>query len=461
MSSRQSSTACVNCRSRRIKCNETRPRCAQCARAGLFCWGYRNEMEMKFVNMTEKTSQRVRARQDRKTGAGKQKDLRDSTDGSLWSSSSSSSPLPVTTAPRPRQHELPLPTFNFSIPTESVAQVFFFRHYSIVGSNRLYAVQGSSAMSTVKMLGILAVGMAGLAISEQDHGVMALARSKYGSTLHSINGAIRIREEATKESTVAAVVLMAMFEAISCIIKRMPVPAHIRELVQSSLTFKADADLLLAIRLFNIICKLADLHSSGNTDRVTQITKKVSMAMSIEEELLSWESDLPETWRYTLAENNNTLDETYGASHHVYACSWQAYIWNHYRICRYASHTVLLHYLDTLALPVTKAHPALMQACTSQQKSSQDIRSTMLRDVRASVPYILGLYDKTKGNSSLSPEHSGVFGLLGSIQALVGVAGADICGEDAGWLSELLKFIGSRLGIGQALVMERYLRAKC
>jgi hypothetical protein len=178
-------------------------------------------MEMKFVNMTERTSERVRARQDRKTGTKKQKSSKDPTDNSLSRSSSasspalSSSPLSVTTVPsqaRRRQHELPLPTFNFSIPTESVAQVFFFRHYSIAGSGRLYAVQGSSTMPTVKMLGILAVGMAGLAISEKDHGVMALARSKYGSTLHSINDAIKIRREATKESTLAAVTLMAMFE---------------------------------------------------------------------------------------------------------------------------------------------------------------------------------------------------------------------------------------------------------
>jgi hypothetical protein len=67
-------------------------------------------------------------------------------------------------------------------------------------------------MSTLKMMGIVAVGMAGLAISKQDHDVMALARRKYGSTLLSINEAIKTREEVAKESTVAAVTLMARFE---------------------------------------------------------------------------------------------------------------------------------------------------------------------------------------------------------------------------------------------------------
>lgn len=146
----------------------------------------------------------------------------DDATGSLLSSSStlssSSSSVAATSLSRRRQRrhelELPLPLFNFSIPAESVAQVFFFRHYSIAGSSWLYAAQGAAARPTLKMLGIMAVGMAGLANSERDGGIMALARAKYGSTLHSINDAIKVRAEATKESTLAAVVLMGMFEVM-------------------------------------------------------------------------------------------------------------------------------------------------------------------------------------------------------------------------------------------------------
>lgn len=67
-------------------------------------------------------------------------------------------------------------------------------------------------MSALKMMGIVAVGMAGLAISKQDHGVMALARTKYGLALLSINEAIKVRDEVAKESTLGAVTLMARFE---------------------------------------------------------------------------------------------------------------------------------------------------------------------------------------------------------------------------------------------------------
>ncbi|UKZ71264.1 uncharacterized protein TrAtP1_012224 [Trichoderma atroviride] len=345
-------------------------------------------------------------------------------------------------------------------------------------------MQKDSAMSALKMMGIVAVGMAGLAISKQDPDIMALARRKYGSTLLSINEAIKTREEVAKESTVAAVTLLARFEIIACqdsstqeawichlqgaaimlrhwtkddwdrvtnpqtprtflhfffmmamgsIIKRMPAPAHIRQIVQSSPLFKAEAEMEPAIRLFDIVCKLADLHSSSNeAPGVNHLAEKISAAMSIEKELLAWKSHLPERWKYSSGENK--LDKAYGSPCHVYACPWQSYIWNHYRICRRTTHAALLHYLETLALPVTQAHPALIDACASQQEASREIQAAMMRELRASMPYILDFYDKSKGNSRLFPQHSGVFGLLASIQAMMGVA--DICEEDAEWFRQ-------------------------
>lgn len=168
-------------------------------------------METKFVDVTERTTQGAKK--------GKRKGLKNASDCNLSyafsssSSSSSSSQSSITTVVRQKQqHELlPSPTFNFPIPPESVAQVFFFRHYSIAGSIRLHELRRAT-MSSLKMMGIVAVGMAGLAVSKQDSGVMALARAKYGSTLRSINEAIKVREEVAKESTLGAVTLLARFE---------------------------------------------------------------------------------------------------------------------------------------------------------------------------------------------------------------------------------------------------------
>lgn len=246
-------------------------------------------------------------------------------------------------------------------------------------------------------------------------------------------------------------------QAMGSIIKRMPAAAHIRQIVQTSPLFNADDELEPAARLFDIICDLAELHSASNeADEVNHIAEKISAAMTIEKELLAWKSDLPERWMYSSGENK--LDKAYGPSCHVYACPWQSYIWNHYRICRRMTHSVLLHYLGTLALPVTQVHPALIDACASQREASRKIQAAKMRDLRASMPYILDFYDKSKGNSRLFPQHSGVFGLLASIQAMIGVE--SVCKEDAKWLCVMCRYIASRLGIGLALVMERCLQEK-
>ncbi|CAI7565776.1 unnamed protein product [Penicillium glandicola] len=59
MASIRASPACGNCRSRRIKCNLLRPRCSQCARAGLDCTGYRSQSDLLFRDQTKSTIRKV------------------------------------------------------------------------------------------------------------------------------------------------------------------------------------------------------------------------------------------------------------------------------------------------------------------------------------------------------------------------------------------------------------------
>jgi hypothetical protein len=148
----------------------------------------------------------------------------------------------IATTGRPKQtrlgHELP-PLRKLCLPAESVAQVFFLRTYAFAGAETLYAVQArastndnssssfpspaataAAAAAGVKMQGVLAVGMAGLAIAEGDGDVMALARRRYGGTLRRIGEVIGKHGDGggRGEETVAAVVLMGMFEVSSCLV---------------------------------------------------------------------------------------------------------------------------------------------------------------------------------------------------------------------------------------------------
>ena len=73
----------------------------------------------------------------------------------------------------------------------------------------------SSQGPAVALLSITAVGMAGLANSKKDSGLMILARAKYDMSLRHINKALQNPAEASKESTIAAVVIMSMFEVFT------------------------------------------------------------------------------------------------------------------------------------------------------------------------------------------------------------------------------------------------------
>ncbi|PTB62583.1 hypothetical protein BBK36DRAFT_1106526, partial [Trichoderma citrinoviride] len=390
--------------------------------------------------------------------------------------SSSSSAVAPATQTTIRQDQLPLLHHKLCVPAESVAQVFFFRRYALArgGAETLYAAAAagqanngySSSTSPVKMQGMLAVGMAGLAVSEGGDGrLLKLARRRYGITLRGVGEVIERGdgERVRGEGTVAAVVLMGMFEAMGCLIKQVPVPAHIRELARSCPAFASDVHVVPARLLFDIICRFAELYSLGGTgqeEEVAQWTERVSAAVGIEEELCSWETGLPGLWRHTVTlvqegseKDGSSPRRDTTAIRHEYACSWQAYVWNHYRTCRILVHAVLLRYLDALALPVASAHPALMAAYISQRDASRTVLSKTMGDLRAGMSYVLGLYDAGKGNACLSPETSGVFGLLGAVQALTGVV--DVYGEDGEWLCGLLDGMGRRWGIGLAVVLGR------
>lgn len=239
----------------------------------------------------------------------------------------------------------------------------------------------------------------------------------------------------------------------------MPVPTHVRDLARSCPAFVADAHLLPARRLFDILCRFAELHSFGETSHVTLLTERVSAAIMLEEELCSWETQLPTMWNYNLVRDNSDQGESDQYMRHKYTCPWQAYVWTQHRTCRVLVHTALLGYLDALALRMTNAHPALIKAYILQQEASREVLCTTMRDLRAGMAYILGLYDEGKGNACLSPEQSGVFGLLGAVQALMGVGGV-VRGEEKEkeeeeWLCGMLGDMGRRWGIGLATVLGR------
>ncbi|KAF2098966.1 hypothetical protein NA57DRAFT_76200 [Rhizodiscina lignyota] len=355
------------------------------------------------------------------------------------------------------------------------------------------------------MATLTAVGLAGLANSNGDSSLMVLARSKYGSSLRSIQVSLSNPMRASKTQTIATSFILLMFEMITCqtaqtmnswvghiegvtallelqnlgawkntthirgllqvcylivvgcIIRRIRVPQAIIEWIQNSQKLQSDTDVLPAYLLFNIICRITELHASCSNNGAKNPTNIISACIGFDNDLSSWVVGLPGVWTYS----TSTLKEPhecYGTKYHVYGNPWFACIWGYYRFCRIMVHQTVLHCLNNFPSSVSPAIPTATAGYGLQRKRSRTILVHMCLDMCASIPYQLGFHEsETLDYSSLLiPKPSGVFSLLGLIQGLV-------CAADAflelvrAWLPKTLELIDKRLGIRQAFILRQFI----
>lgn len=126
--------------------------------------------------------------------------------------------------------------------------------------------------------------------------------------------------------------------------------------------------------------------------------------MSMEEDLSTWQNTLPLTWEPTII--SDTEDKAHGKQHIVYNTSWHAYIWSFHRTCRILLHNVLLRHLNTIASPISTAHPAWILAYEKQRLVSQDVMTSTWRVLQASVPFMLGSHSSTNGRNVTRSRHA-------------------------------------------------------
>jgi hypothetical protein len=237
---------------------------------------------------------------------------------------------------------------------------------------------------------------------------------------------------------------------MGCLLKGTHVPPFIMKLIQRSQAFHSSTDLLPASQLFRIVYECAQLRGSISKNNTSSLIDITGTAIDLEGKLSLWASALPSSWTYRIVALN-AEDKVYGPYYCLYEGSWQASVWNYYRICRLLIHSTILHALDTIEPSVPPTNPALALKCRLQRTSSEAVLSSVPSDICASIPYQLGL-NKTEMEDTLSiPKPSGVFGLFLLLQVLVGSTG--ISRSNDSWLSHTLQFMGNELGIKQALVI--------
>jgi hypothetical protein len=198
-----------------------------------------------------------------------------------------------------------------------------------------------------------------------------------------------------------------------------------------------------------------DLHVSITEKDVTDPVQLVALAMRLDGDLSLWVSEVPLIWRHRTI-TRMTTPKFYGDYCHSYQSCWIASVWNYYRLCRILVQKVVLQNLDVLFGPVSSTDPALASKCWIQHEKSRIRLSQFLDEIRASIPYQLGLDETQNTDSTLVPRSSGVISFLGLLQGLVTAMERSDMWQD--WLLSTCEFIGGEIGIRQAWVMARSIR---
>lgn len=244
------SKGCGECRSRKIRCDQAKPACSQCTKAHRECPGYRDQLSLMFRDESQqvvrkaknsasttrratKTSKRavtVRAistpsptPSEKKASGGEVQlqrtpsvtvDVLTPSDSGGSSGSGSNDSSPVQQINRKAIHIQP----SYQ-PTQDEAVCYFLRYNAWPGAfwmlnatpDAFLQNNKSSSLQAMKA-GVVSVGTAMLARIRRCPSLKLAAENEYGNALRLMGAAVTDVNEARANPTLAAVLLLAMFE---------------------------------------------------------------------------------------------------------------------------------------------------------------------------------------------------------------------------------------------------------
>ncbi|KAF2677626.1 hypothetical protein K458DRAFT_491691 [Lentithecium fluviatile CBS 122367] len=211
------SSACALCRSRRIKCDLSRPSCGQCERVSRVCSGYRSRTDLVFRDQTnDVVSKAQRAnRPSRQVAAG---------------IISKRSPAQVHYEHEKTQSDISksfdaADPVSMSLPLslEHQAFCFFYSNYISRPSKKAVTVYESvpalylaSPNDSALLYVITALGLAGLSHHTETYGMETAAEVWYNKALHEVHRNLRDLALAKEDLTLLVVLLLGLYETNTC-----------------------------------------------------------------------------------------------------------------------------------------------------------------------------------------------------------------------------------------------------
>ncbi|KAH7369702.1 hypothetical protein BKA65DRAFT_3593 [Rhexocercosporidium sp. MPI-PUGE-AT-0058] len=354
------SRGCQMCRTRRIKCDETKPTCNQCAKSRRVCPGYKDDFDLVFRNETQATERRARrAVNSKRTGSQITLAIQQSSFSVTAKDETSPERSPTLIAPNPDQDmsNAMVPMGALTIPLEQQAPCFFVSNFVIAPrlETRGYfdflmpMLKNESANSHLS-LAFSAVAMASLANRPNTRGQRVLfsqAIGQYAKALKATNLALQTPAHQKTDATLAAILMLGFFETVASEKSNaMAWYSHVDGAVQlvrmrgrKQLRTKAGYSLFIAVRQQMLVsalsgskplsmgaewwiadaekdkigifvtalsCRLAELRVDLNNalstfPRTPEYLQEVSSIMrrgqALEAECVEWEAALPDEWR--------------------------------------------------------------------------------------------------------------------------------------------------------------------
>ncbi|CRK16574.1 hypothetical protein BN1708_002833 [Verticillium longisporum] len=267
----QPSRACKLCRSRRIKCDETKPACLKCAKANRVCPGYRDAFEINLRDETQSTIRKAKSAAIRKASKegllitadgsgdglingiaanspnwppiGRQQHAVERTANSSSSCSSSSSPS-ASASPSSsssfsqiilnkrsyeayrRSHSVEaerLPR-GLDTPLDEQATCFFLSNYVLVPpagvghgifTFLIPLIDSPRYKASPMHSAFTAVSMAALAGRPNSRSLFSVAHTHYSIALEQLTRAMQDQDQAKQDTSLAASILLAFYEGLA------------------------------------------------------------------------------------------------------------------------------------------------------------------------------------------------------------------------------------------------------
>ncbi|KAL2832683.1 hypothetical protein BJY01DRAFT_225786 [Aspergillus pseudoustus] len=431
------SPGCARCRSRRLKCDEERPSCSQCMRAETECPGYRNTLDLRFRDQSQEVIGKARRQHHKRA--------------------SESAAAAAAAAERrgkrpPDSHsKSSRPEASLAYPEDELARGFMCANYMTPGTTSGSLTYMSSLAKDPQNLAVnaafTAVGLAVMSNIRMSPQLLLAARREYTTALARTNYALSDAVLSKGDDTLAAVVLLGMFEVTTCTdgsffdrwMKHMDGAAKLIELrgpeqlerpeglhlftqlraqinisriyqerasppIIAYLTTQARKYRTAEDKVYDefgtVGTKLADFCAAIKDNTITQPTEILRLALNLDAELTSIAAVAPPTWHYQTipvpradAEEENGsaplfTPDIWGEVYHVYTNINIGSSWNHYRSALLMVHELII---DTVKELEGQPFYAYMHAeYRSLRSRSEQLSRQLVDDIIASVPFHLG-----------------------------------------------------------------------